>query len=84
MVDAVSTGERDRILAGVARLRSEVARRIVGQERVIEEILLTLAAGGHVLLVGVPGLAGSSRRPIQLSLIPPVLAARLWCLMRAR
>ena len=54
---AVSPGERDRILAGVARLRSEVARRIVGQERVIEEILLALAAGGHALLVGVPGLA---------------------------
>ncbi|HUF65384.1 MAG TPA: AAA family ATPase [Gemmatimonadaceae bacterium] len=54
---AVSLSERDRILAGVARLRSEVARRIVGQERVIEEILLALAAGGHALLVGVPGLA---------------------------
>jgi MoxR-like ATPase len=54
---AVSSAERERILAGVARLRSEVARRIVGQERVIEEILLALAAGGHALLVGVPGLA---------------------------
>jgi MoxR-like ATPase len=34
-----------------------VARRIVGQERVIEEILMALMAGGHALLVGVPGLA---------------------------
>ncbi len=54
---ALSTAERDRILAGVAQLRGEVARRIVGQERVVEEILLALAAGGHALLVGVPGLA---------------------------
>jgi MoxR-like ATPase len=56
-VPAVAESERDRILAGVAQLRREVARRIVGQERVIEDILLALAAGGHALLVGVPGLA---------------------------
>jgi MoxR-like ATPase len=34
-----------------------VARRIVGQERVVEEVLICLLAGGHALLVGVPGLA---------------------------
>jgi MoxR-like ATPase len=39
------------------RLKAEVGRRIVGQERVIEEILMALMAGGHALLVGVPGLA---------------------------
>jgi MoxR-like ATPase len=39
------------------RLKAEVGRRIVGQERVIEEILMALLAGGHALLVGVPGLA---------------------------
>jgi len=38
-------------------LRSEVAKVIVGQERVIEELLIALFAGGHCLLVGVPGLA---------------------------
>ena len=32
-------------------------RRIVGQERVLDEILMALIAGGHALLVGVPGLA---------------------------
>jgi len=41
----------------VRRLKAEVGRRIVGQERVIEEILMALLAGGHALLVGVPGLA---------------------------
>ena len=40
-----------------ARVRSEIGRAIFGQERVVEEALITLLAGGHVLLVGVPGLA---------------------------
>src|SRR5512140_1050173 len=48
---------REELLAAAARLRAEVARRIVGQEVVIEEILMALLAGGHALLVGVPGLA---------------------------
>jgi MoxR-like ATPase len=40
-----------------ARVRGEIGRAIFGQERVVEESLITLLAGGHVLLVGVPGLA---------------------------
>ena len=48
---------REELLGAAARLRAEVARRIVGQEVVIEEILMALLAGGHALLVGVPGLA---------------------------
>jgi MoxR-like ATPase len=48
---------REELLGAAARLRAEVARRIVGQEIVIEEILMALLAGGHALLVGVPGLA---------------------------
>ena len=39
------------------RMRHEVARVIVGQDRVVEEVLIALLAGGHALLVGVPGLA---------------------------
>ena len=39
------------------RLRSEVARVIIGQERVVGQLLTALFAGGHCLLVGVPGLA---------------------------
>jgi MoxR-like ATPase len=38
-------------------LREEVARRIVGQRDAIDEILMAILAGGHALLVGVPGLA---------------------------
>ena len=39
------------------QLRREIARRIVGQDEVIDEVLMALLAGGHALLVGVPGLA---------------------------
>ncbi|HSC57947.1 MAG TPA: MoxR family ATPase [Gemmatimonadales bacterium] len=35
----------------------EVARRIVGQEAMVERLLIGLLTGGHVLLEGVPGLA---------------------------
>ena len=38
-------------------LRREVGRVIIGQERVVEELLLAVLAGGHALLEGVPGLA---------------------------
>jgi MoxR-like ATPase len=38
-------------------LRAEVGRVIVGQDQVVEELLIALFAGGHCLLVGVPGLA---------------------------
>jgi len=39
------------------RIKSELANIIVGQERVIDEMMVALLAGGHVLLIGVPGLA---------------------------
>jgi MoxR-like ATPase len=54
---ATSSSQREQLLAAAVQLRQEVARRIVGQEQVLEEILLALVAGGHALLVGVPGLA---------------------------
>ncbi len=48
-------------LAQLARaaehLRAQVARRIVGQEEAVEGILAAILAGGHALLIGVPGLA---------------------------
>jgi MoxR-like ATPase len=49
--------KRELLLGAAARLRTEVAKRIVGQERVMEEVLMAMLAGGHALLVGVPGLA---------------------------
>ncbi|MBL7472530.1 AAA family ATPase [Robertkochia sediminum] len=38
-------------------LKKEIARVIIGQEKVIDEILLAIYSGGHALLIGVPGLA---------------------------
>ncbi len=38
-------------------LKTEIAKIIVGQDRVIEQILLSIYTGGHSLLIGVPGLA---------------------------
>ncbi len=53
---ATATGA-DELLEGARRLREQVARRIIGQTEVIDEILMAILAGGHALLVGVPGLA---------------------------
>ena len=41
----------------VERIRSEVAKVIVGQEKLIDRLILAMATGGHILLEGVPGLA---------------------------
>ena len=47
----------DALSKKLATLRDEIGRVIVGQDLVVEEILITLLAGGHALLEGVPGLA---------------------------
>lgn len=39
------------------KIKSEIAKVIVGQDKIIEELLVALFARGHCLLVGVPGLA---------------------------
>src|SRR5687768_493098 len=38
-------------------VRASIGRVIFGQQEVIEQTLITLLSGGHVLLIGVPGLA---------------------------
>ena len=38
-------------------LKKEIAKIIVGQEEVVDQIILSIFSGGHALLVGVPGLA---------------------------
>ncbi|PSR55864.1 AAA family ATPase [Adhaeribacter arboris] len=45
------------LLAKLPQLKTEIGKIIVGQEQVLEEVLITLLAGGHGLLEGVPGLA---------------------------
>src|SRR5213082_2550656 len=39
------------------RIRAEIAKRVVGQESVIDQLLVALFSRGHCLFVGVPGLA---------------------------
>jgi MoxR-like ATPase len=46
-----------RLASAVAALRKQVAQRIVGQDTVVDGVLTALLAGGHSLLIGVPGLA---------------------------
>jgi MoxR-like ATPase len=41
----------------IKRVRREIAKVIIGQEQIIEQVLIALFARGHCLLVGVPGLA---------------------------
>jgi MoxR-like ATPase len=43
-------------IAQARRLEAEVARAVIGQDRVIHEVVIALLAAGHVLVEGVPGL----------------------------
>ena len=47
----------ERACAELKRCRNEIAKRLVGQEQMVDGMLTGLIAGGHVLLEGVPGLA---------------------------
>ncbi|WP_152046064.1 AAA family ATPase [Aureimonas psammosilenae] len=53
--DAVAKAEA--ALADLAKVRSSVGRVIFGQESVVAQTVIAILAGGHALLVGVPGLA---------------------------
>jgi MoxR-like ATPase len=64
--DVIETGEAsgseiaaeiDQVGRQIKDARASIARVIFGQEEVIDETLITLLAGGHLLLLGVPGLA---------------------------
>ena len=44
-------------IAKLDQVKQEIGRVIFGQEGVVQDTLITLLAGGHALLVGVPGLA---------------------------
>jgi len=55
--DADEVALADRMQSGRAAIVREVRKLIVGQDEVIEQVLLSLFVGGNSLLVGVPGLA---------------------------
>jgi MoxR-like ATPase len=47
----------ERLSEAMAALGAEIGKRVIGQQPVVEGLLTALLADGHVLLVGVPGLA---------------------------
>ena len=47
----------DRMNAGRKKIDAEMGKLIVGQEEVVNQVMLTLFVGGNSLIVGVPGLA---------------------------
>jgi MoxR-like ATPase len=59
----------DKLAAARQKILEQLSRVIVGQQQVIEELLISLFSRGHCLLEGVPGLAKTlmvstlSRRP---------------------
>jgi MoxR-like ATPase len=53
----ISKNNVEILVAKLALLKKEIQKIIVGQDVVIEEMLIALLAGGHCLLEGVPGLA---------------------------
>ena len=66
MSDALSTIKQpqdavvqdvDALVERMGKVRSHIGTLIFGQQVVLDQALITLLSGGHVLLVGVPGLA---------------------------
>ncbi|HEY9449496.1 MAG TPA: MoxR family ATPase [Gemmatimonadaceae bacterium] len=55
--DTESIESSESLMGAVGALREQVGKRIVGQAAVVDEVIMALLAGGHALLVGVPGLA---------------------------
>ena len=47
----------DQLIGKLSLLKKEIQKVIVGQDYILEEIIVALLAGGHCLLEGVPGLA---------------------------
>ncbi|UCF21741.1 MAG: AAA family ATPase, partial [Gemmatimonadota bacterium] len=47
----------DQLAAARRRVEWEIAKEVVGQKEIVEGLLIAILAGGHALLVGVPGLA---------------------------
>ena len=47
----------DALVEKYQALKKEISKVIVGQDAVVEQVLISIFSGGHCLLVGVPGLA---------------------------
>lgn len=47
----------ERLSDSIIKIKTEISKVIIGQEQIINDLLVSLLARGHCLLVGVPGLA---------------------------
>lgn len=47
----------EKLNSSIKSIKSEIGKVIIGQEDIIDNVFISLLSGGHVLLVGVPGLA---------------------------
>src|SRR6476620_6786342 len=57
MDSSVVTASAEQVAEGKDRILSELRKVIVGQDDVVEQVLIALFTGGHCLITGVPGLA---------------------------
>src|SRR5438874_11814099 len=57
MDTSVATIAAERVAEGRERILGELRKVIVGQDEVVEQVLIALFTGGHCLITGVPGLA---------------------------
>ena len=55
-VTPLETGELKDLTETIQAIRGEISKSIVGQDEVIEQVLVTLLASGHVIVEGLPGL----------------------------
>ena len=56
-LSASATVSAERVVEGRQRILAELRKVIVGQDEVVEQVLIALFTGGHCLITGVPGLA---------------------------
>ena len=57
MDSSVATVSAEKVAEGRERILTELRKVIVGQDEVVEQVLIALFTGGHCLITGVPGLA---------------------------
>ncbi len=56
-MDVAAGSLAERVAEGRSRILTELRKVIVGQDEVVDQVLIALFTGGHVLITGVPGLA---------------------------
>src|ERR671926_1441959 len=57
MDSSVATVSAEKVAQGRDRILAEIRKVIVGQDEVVDQVLMALFTGGHCLITGVPGLA---------------------------